>query len=302
MSGSTINSSTTANALGVRLKDESWCLSYAFKRRWPKGFVCPTCGAAHPGSGCQEKPLCRACGRSSSITAGTLLHGSKKSLSTWLQAFWWVSGERTSISIKKLLEYLGFKSFQTGWAWMKIVRRTIELANQKKCRGVVLVDAVPIDCQGKGDQLLCALESIARGRTIGRLHMKVHRSVNQEVITRFCEQTVEPGSVAVFPGRAPFISVRLEDILCTVDDSCSCHEDIARICSSFRRWRRTCKGWSWHQGCSQDLLEEFCFFHNGMLSSSRGHIFDTLVAAALTVPAAHYGRFREPLVRPGGAV
>lgn len=302
MIGSIINSPATVNALDVRLKDESWCASYAFKIRWPHGFVCPTCGAAHPDSGFLENPLCRACGRSCSITAGTLLHGSKKSLGTWLRAFWWVSGESSSISINKLREYLGFKSSQTGWAWMKILRRTIELANQKKCQGIVLVDAAPADCRGEGDKLLTAVESVAHGRTTGRLQMKLHRSLNREVIIRFCKETVEAGSIVIVPGRTPFLPVRLEEILCTVDDSVLYHEDIADICSSFRHWRRSLKHhWS-HPGRVQDLVDEFCFFHNGMLSTSRVHIFETLVLAALTHPAADFCSFGEPLVYPGGVV
>ena len=73
---------------GLQFHDESWCAAYASRLKWPQGFVCRACGAAAQRCLRPDKPLCPACGRSSSITAGTLLHGSKKSLATWLQALW----------------------------------------------------------------------------------------------------------------------------------------------------------------------------------------------------------------------
>ncbi len=301
MTGSIIDRPKTAAELAILLEDESWCTSYAFRIRWPQGFVCPTCGACHPESMFQSKTLCRACGRCSSITAGTLLHGSKKSLTTWLRALWWVSGECSSISIMKLRNYLGFSSCQTGWAWMKKLRRIIELVNRKKCRGITLVDAAPDRDPTQGNQLLVAVESIARGRTTGRLRMKLCQSLNQELISQFCTEGVAGGSIVIFPRRKPFTSIHLQEILYTVDESSSSHEDIEKICASYRRWRRHEKSrWS-HLCCSQDLVEEFCFFHNGALTTDRVDIFETLVVAAFTSQSAGLDDLTEMQAHPGAA-
>ena len=301
MTGSIIDRPKTAAELAIRLEDESWCTSYAFRIRWPQGFVCPACGACHPETGFQNKTLCRACGRCSSITAGTLLHGSKKSLSIWLRALWWASGECSSFSIMKLRNYLGFSSYQTGWAWMKKLRQIIELVNRKKCRGITLVDAAPARGPAQGNQLLVAVESIARGRTTGRLRMKLCQSLNQELISQFCTDGVAGGSIVIFPRRKPFTSIHLQEILYTVDESSSSHEDIEKICASYHRWRRHEKfRWS-HLCCSQDLVEEFCFFHNGALTADRVDIFETLVVAALTSQSAGLDELTEMLAHPGGA-
>ena len=301
MVGSIIDRPRTAGELAIRLEDESWCASYAYRIRWPKGFVCPTCGASNPESEFQDKPLCRACGRYSSITAGTLLHGSKKSLSTWLRALWWICGESSSISIMKLRKYLGFSSYQTGWAWMKKLRYAIELANQEKCRGITLVDSAPAGDPAESAQLLVAVESIARGRTTGRLRMKLCRSLDQEVISQFCGDVLATGSIIVFPGRKPFSSIHLQEMLYTVDDSSLFHEDIENICTSYRRWRHR-KKYSWsHLCCRQDLVEEFCFFHNGVLTAGKMDIFETLVRVALTHPPIDFNTLKEVLVHPGGA-
>jgi len=62
---------------------ENACLEYIAKLRWPKSFICPGCGEN------TDKPslmgrglfLCRECKRQTSITAGTLFHGSHKTTS-----------------------------------------------------------------------------------------------------------------------------------------------------------------------------------------------------------------------------
>jgi hypothetical protein len=281
MIGSLVHSLKSEAEYGLRLNDESWCATYAFRIRWPQGFVCPICGASHQGYAQPEKLHCRACGRSSSITAGTLLHGSKKSIATWLRAFWWLSGERTSISIATLKRHLGFSSYQTCWAWMKKLRFIMHLVNNIKCRGIVLVDAVAMDDQGQGNKLLTAVESIARGRSTGRLRIKVSAVLNQEVIAHFCRQAVTSGSIIIVPGRSPFNAVHLQEIVCTVDDSTFHHEDILKIAASYRLWLRQNKLRCSAQQSGGDLVDEFCYFYNRPLYTDRVHLFETLVSVTL---------------------
>jgi hypothetical protein len=266
----------------LQLDDESWCVGYAFRLRWPQGFVCPVCSSADQGGDVlPENPVCRACGRSSSITAGSLLHGTKKSISTWLTALWWLSGEHTSIGIARLKRYLGFRSYQTCWAWMKKLRFIMHLVNQKECRGIVLVDAVAVNDRARAAHLLIAVESTARGRSTGRLRIKVTAALNQDLITNFCRRAVTPGSIVIVPGRTPFQGLRLPETVYTVDDSIVHHEDVLRISACFHLWRRQNKFHCSAQQSSQDLADEFCYFFNGSLYTDRVHRFETLVSTAL---------------------
>src|SRR5512147_2373463 len=66
---------------------EAACAAWLFTVRWPAGFRCPACahekGWPHGG-----KPFtfeCAACGKQTSVTAGTIMHGSKLPLTAW---FW----------------------------------------------------------------------------------------------------------------------------------------------------------------------------------------------------------------------
>ncbi|MFY9874291.1 MAG: transposase, partial [Rhodomicrobium sp.] len=53
--------------------DETSCVGFLFKRRWPDGFVCPVCDKRRMAA-LKSRPRlyeCLDCGRQTSITAGT---------------------------------------------------------------------------------------------------------------------------------------------------------------------------------------------------------------------------------------
>ena len=70
-----------------RFADEAACAAYLCEARWPGGFVCPACGGVR-GWELATKAWtheCAECGKQTSVTAGTVLHGSKLPLTVW---FW----------------------------------------------------------------------------------------------------------------------------------------------------------------------------------------------------------------------
>ena len=77
-----INYPGTFQDFDIWFSSENACLEYIAKLRWPKGFICPGCGeeADKPSLMGRGLFLCRTCKRQTSITAGTLFHGSHKPL------------------------------------------------------------------------------------------------------------------------------------------------------------------------------------------------------------------------------
>ena len=62
----------------ARFPNDTACASYLVARRWPDGFICPGFGGAK-GWALKTKAHtweCAACHRQTSVTAGTILHGS----------------------------------------------------------------------------------------------------------------------------------------------------------------------------------------------------------------------------------
>ena len=66
-----------------------------------------------------------ACGRQTSVTAGTIFHRSRLPLRTWFAAMWFVCAQKNGVSALGLQRVFGFGSYETAWAWMHKLRRAM---------------------------------------------------------------------------------------------------------------------------------------------------------------------------------
>ena len=71
--------------------DDTACVEYLGKLRWPAGFSCPRCGDGHSWRTGDGLWMCAGCGLKTSATAGTIFHRSHTPLSTWFAAVWLVT-------------------------------------------------------------------------------------------------------------------------------------------------------------------------------------------------------------------
>ena len=71
------------------------CLQYLEAVRWPDGFRCPKCGATRfwPVRGKTLKE-CVECRHQTSVTAGTIFEGTRKSLRLWFFTMWLVTSKK----------------------------------------------------------------------------------------------------------------------------------------------------------------------------------------------------------------
>ena len=120
--------------------DNAACLEYLGRLRWPDGFVCPACGGERfwrTGAGLW---MCRACGRRTSVTAGTIFHRTRTPMSTWFAAIWFVTSQKNGMSALGLQRVLGFGSYETAWAWLHKLRRAMVRPDRDRLSGTVEVD------------------------------------------------------------------------------------------------------------------------------------------------------------------
>ena len=83
-----------------RFSDERACADYLVATRWPEGFRCPACGRDKAWE-LITKPFtweCAGCGRQTSLTAGTVMHGSKLALTVWFWAAYLMATHSNGIS------------------------------------------------------------------------------------------------------------------------------------------------------------------------------------------------------------
>ena len=98
----------------ARFSSEEACREYLFRLRWPDGFRCPgcRCGKSWP----LRKVLlqCAACGRQTSVTAGTIFQDTRSPLPLWFRAMWWVTTQKTGASALGLQRVLGAQQVRNG--------------------------------------------------------------------------------------------------------------------------------------------------------------------------------------------
>ncbi len=283
------------NRWSALLRDETWCTHYLFLLRWPQDFICPACGRSGGRRPPATRITCRNCGKTTSITTGTLLHGTKKPLSFWLQAFWWLSSLPQQLTGKTLQRHMGLKSYQTAWSWLKTLRRAMKNADRQRCSGTIELDCGFVDFgsdEAHGRYLLAAIEVEPKHRLPGRLHLAHCAIPTESLLVAFIENTTDPGSTILAPDRRLFCLQNRPDRLYLVETGCNdqerAREAINRCCTGFRE----------QQGpkCSparlQEHLDEFCFRNNSALLADRRLIFDRLIEAMLL----HNGRNRRPRI------
>jgi hypothetical protein len=98
-----------------RFPGEAACAAYLEAARWPNGFVCPACDGVR-GWALDTKAWtheCAQCGKQTSVTAGTVMHGSKLPLTAWFWAAYLMATHSNGISALQLQKQLGLGSYKS---------------------------------------------------------------------------------------------------------------------------------------------------------------------------------------------
>jgi hypothetical protein len=103
-----------------RFGDEDACRRVALAG----GFCCPRCGGRTVSS---KRRLweCRACGHQTSVTAGTVMHGTRTPLQLWFWAAYLVATHHPGISAVQLKRQLGIARYDTAWLILHKLRRAM---------------------------------------------------------------------------------------------------------------------------------------------------------------------------------
>lgn len=160
-----------------RLTSEHACIAYLFRRRWPLGFKCPFCGSLQKEVAPAYSVVCRYCRKQTSITARTLMHGSKKDLAAWLQVAWLFCTWEQGLSARELQRQMRLSCYQTAWSWLQKIRMAAAMAEASPCRGLVLFDVVGLSAETairpKSPDIGLALEMGARKVEAARVRFQV---------------------------------------------------------------------------------------------------------------------------------
>jgi len=105
---------------------DEFLIAFFFRLKWPDGFRCPRCYHTQAYSvNTRRLPLyeCKACGHQTSLTAGTILEGTRTSLQKWADAMHLVSLDR-SINAVQLASQIQV-TYKTAWAMLMKIRKAL---------------------------------------------------------------------------------------------------------------------------------------------------------------------------------
>jgi len=190
-----------------RFPDEGACMEFLRKTRWPNGFVCPRCkGRESVTITTRRLEQCKACRRQTSLTAGTVLEGTRKPLRLWFLAIFFLGRHKTGISALQLQKDLGLGSYKTAWTWMHKLRSALSERAEFRLTGLVEADETYVGSKGKpgsgGRALSPGKSAIAamiedRGERAGALRMAVVPNASQAELGPFVRGAIDQAKAVV---------------------------------------------------------------------------------------------------------
>jgi hypothetical protein len=211
--------------------DEKACRGYLWHVRWPNGFVCPHCGGVSAREEAKRPLLwgCRSCGKQTSLTSGTVMHGTKLPLRYWFWGAYLVASHSNGISALQLHKQLKLGSYKTTWLMLNKLRRAMVNPDRQKLSNIVEVDEAYIPFRSKDDPdvdrrgrspvgkmtLAIAVEVIEfvakngepRTRPV-RIRIEPIPDTTRRTLHGFIRRNIEPGSGLVTDGSKAYLGLK----------------------------------------------------------------------------------------------
>ena len=187
-----------------RFADEQACLEYLAASRWPQGFTCPACGGGKAWVLARRHLWeCAACGRQTSVTAGTIMDHTHIPLRLWFWAAYLVATHTPGISAVQLQRQLGISRYETAWYLLHKLRRAMIAPERGLLTGEVEADEGFVGARnparrGGRDRTGKALVAVAvevRGTGSGRVRPQALPSAGRPTLLGFAQATIAPAAI-----------------------------------------------------------------------------------------------------------
>ena len=112
--------------------NEESCEQYLKEVREKQGVVCTKCGGkAHYWNKASKSWICKHCHHQTTLTSGTVMHGSNLPLRYWFIAIHLLTATKKTISAKEMQRQLGHKRYQPIWEMMHKLRSIMGQRDEK---------------------------------------------------------------------------------------------------------------------------------------------------------------------------
>jgi transposase-like protein len=251
---------------------------------------------------------CGQCGHQTSVTAGTIFQDTRKPLTDWFRAMYWVTTQKNGASALGLQRVLRLKSYKTAWTWLHKLRRAMVRPGRERLTGRIEVDetftaGVDEGTRGRhaGRKTLIVIAAQEDGPGIGRIRMRRIPDASAESLMPFIKDAIEPGStvhtdcwIGYLPVQAAGYDHEVTFLKGKKKKAASeLMPRVHRVASLLKRWLMgTHQGAVTHEHLDY-YLDELTFRFNRRRSANRGKLFYRLVQQAVAVDPAPY----KPLVK-----
>ena len=279
-----------------------------FSMRWPEGFQCPGCGHDH-GWALRAKAHtfeCTSCHRQTSVTAGTILHGSKLDLTVWFWAAYLMATHSNGISALQLQKQLALGSIARPGCWPpncagRWRSRPQSVVGAGRDRETSLPFRTKNDPAGggpgrshDGKLLVVGGIEVGDGNKPGRLRLAALTDYGAGSLNAFIARNIAPASTAKTDGWAGYAGVPVNQHDPHVIGAMAAHLVLPWIHQMFSNL----KGWArgvYHglrRKYLQTYLDEFVFRFNRR--RTRHATFRSLFAIAIRAKPVTYNMLVAP--------
>jgi transposase-like protein/Zn ribbon nucleic-acid-binding protein len=297
----------------ARFSRDEQCRDFLDNLRWSNGFICPKCQSKDTWWwNCRGLRECK-CGRQTSVTAGTVFHGSRKPLSFWFRVMFEMIASKSGIAAVTLMRLIGL-SYSTAWTWLHKLRKAMVRPERPQLSGTVEVDESYFGGASEGKRgrgtnrplVACAVElleeatpqgkapSRAPPTLLGRVRLEVIEDATQVSLTTFTCRNVQSGSIVVTDGLPSYLELEEAGfeherrVIGKPKKAAKALPGVHRIFSLAKRWLLGI-----HQGAVsmkhlQAYLDEYVFRFNRRRSSDRPKLFHRLAEMAVRIAPTTY--------------
>jgi transposase-like protein len=182
------------------------CTKFVAGLRWPRGPVCPRCGALdHSYLSTRRLWKCKACKKQFSVKVGTIFEDSPLGLDKWLPAVWLAANSKNGISSHELARHLGITQ-KSAWFMLHRIRLAMQTGSFDKSGGEFEVDETYIGGKARNMHASVRARKITgtgghnKAKVIGmkerggKVRARHVPELSREHVHPFIREAAEPGS------------------------------------------------------------------------------------------------------------
>lgn len=287
-----------------KFNSEETCVEYIVLLKFPEGYKC-VCG--HNKYWIRKKYYfrCLKCRVEHSILTDTIFEYSKKPLMLYFRAIWYIVSQKNGSNAMNIQRILGLGSYNTAWAWLQKLRRSMVRLDSPKLSGTVEVDETLVGGPGSGERkrgrgsnkLLVVIGAeikttiVEEEKTkieIGRIKMQYIEDASSDSLHPFIQENIDTGSTLITDDWNGYCGIETKGYFREIHKSKKDDDELEHIhliASLLKRWLLGTMQGSFSKKYIDYYLDEFAFRFNRRKSKDRGLLFYRLMEIAISRPS-----------------